>query len=132
MLASTFARVGDCSHYSHSQPFLLFFILTFPLPPPLQPQRLSAQASARSASAPPGLWQQLFDLPTQVPLSEEAPNVPAPAGAPAPIAAQVTKLGNGLTVVSEDRHGSVSSRDRPGRARAAGARAGAAGSVAGA
>jgi hypothetical protein len=51
----------------------------------------------------------LFDLPTQIPLNEEVPGVPVLRGSgPAPSAAQTTILANGLTVVSEERNGSVS------------------------
>jgi hypothetical protein len=82
------------------------FIYLF-IPFSIYSQRFSSQAVQRAASG--SLSQTLFDLPTQIPLNEEVSGVPALRGSgPAPSAAQTTRLANGLTVVSEERNGSVS------------------------
>ena len=93
-------------------------MLTVPLSPFSPLQRLATQAArpAVSVAAPGGggLMQMIFDAPSQLPLNEEVAGVPALAGrGAAPTARQTTKLANGLTVTSEDRHGSVSGRPGP-------------------
>ena len=52
--------------------------------------------------------QMLWDTPSQSPLDESIAGLPALSGkGAAPAAQQTTKLANGITVTSEDRHGSV-------------------------
>lgn len=72
----------------------------------------SAPGAATAAAEGPSFVEGLlFDTPSQPRLTEQIAGVPAPSGvaAQAPGAVEVTKLPNGVTVASQQRHGAYTS-----------------------
>jgi hypothetical protein len=68
-------------------------------------------AVTKEAPVPPSLWKIFHGIaPISVPMDEPFPGVPALVGAPStPIATQITKLPNGVSVVTDNRPGLLAS-----------------------
>ena len=68
-------------------------------------------AATKEAPVPPSLWKIFHGIsPISVPMDEPFPGVPALVGVPStPIATQITKLPNGVSVVTDNRPGLLAS-----------------------